>query len=469
MIVHVVRSGETLRQIANRYRVSLSSIVAANALPDPNRILIGQALIIPSANRQHVVRQGEALWQIAQNYGVSVQAIIQANQITNPNVVYPETVLIIPARTYVIQPRDNLRTIAQRFNTTVSEIVKLNSIQNPDVIYPGTRLIIPFPKRVIDVNAYTIHFGEAGGNEVREVGSHLTYVSPFGYSFNENGDLGNLSDEATIAAAIATGTIPMMCLTNFSVTEPGSQLAQTLLGNVDLQTKLLNNIVSLMRSKGYRGLNVDFENVYSADRERYNAFLQRAATRMHQEGFFLSTAVAPKTSSTQKGLLYEAHDYAAHGRIADFVILMTYEWGYRKGPPQAISPLNQMRRVIEYAVTVIPRNKIFMGFQLYARDWVLPHVQGSEAETFSMQEAVRRAVQHGSVIQYDETAQSPFYRYIDNQGRQHEVWFEDARSTLAKFSLVNDYGLRGISYWVLGYPFPQNWLLLDDRFIVRKL
>ncbi|MBO1914085.1 hypothetical protein J4G37_55875, partial [Microvirga sp. 3-52] len=113
----------------------------------------------------------------------------------------------------------------------------------------------------------------------------------------------------------------------------------------------------------------------------------------HPEGFFVSTALAPKVSAEQKGLLYEAHDYEAHGRIVDFVVIMTYEWGYRLGPPQAISPLNQIKRVLDYAVTVIPRDKIFFGFQIYARDWVLPHVAGTEAETFSQQEAVRRAVQ----------------------------------------------------------------------------
>ena len=180
------------------------------------------------------------------------------------------------------------------------------------------------------------------------------------------------------------------------------------------------------------------------------------------------TALYAKVRAKQQGLLYEAHDFYAHGRIVDFVVLMTYEWGYRLGPPQAISPLNQIKRVLDYAVTVIPRDKIFMGFQIYARDWVLPHVPGTEAETFSQQEAVRRAVQHNVAIQYDKTAQSPFFRYADDQGQMHEVWFEDARSAQAKFDTVKNYKLRGISYWVLGYPYSQNWALLEDNSTIRK-
>ncbi|WP_253948310.1 hypothetical protein, partial [Shigella sonnei] len=72
-----------------------------------------------------------------------------------------------------------------------------------------------------------------------------------------------------------------------------------------------------------------------------------------------------------------------------------------------------------------------------------------------------RAIQYGAEIQYDEQAQSPFFRYEDEQGQIHEVWFEDARSAQAKFNLVKTFGLRGISYWALGLPFPQNWFLLE--------
>jgi len=67
-------------------------------------------------------------------------------------------------------------------------------------------------------------------------------------------------------------------------------------------------------------------------------------------------------------------------------------------------------------------------------------------EKFSPQETIRRAVIYGATIQYDTTAQSPFFRYVDEQGQGHEVWFEDARSAQAKFDLSKQYNLKGISY-----------------------
>lgn len=80
----------------------------------------------------------------------------------------------------------------------------------------------------------------------------------------------------------------------------------------------------------------------------------------------------PKISGQQQGLLCEAHDYASQGQIADFVTLMTYEWGWAGGPPLAIAPINEVQRVLNYAITVIPRNKILMGIPLYGRDWKIP-------------------------------------------------------------------------------------------------
>ncbi|KKI90700.1 spore gernimation protein [Bacillus sp. SA1-12] len=469
MVIHVIQYGETLWSIAKRYGVTIQQIASVNELENQNQLVAGLALVIPTPYQTHTIRFGETLWLIARRYGITVQEIVQANQLIEPSLIYPGTILRIPAKSHTVRIGESLWQIAQNYGTTVQEILRINQIEQPNLIYPGTVLTIPASKTVIDVNAYTINTGETGASEIREAGKFLTYSSPFVYIMREDGGLASINDDAIITASFDDRAVPMMCITNFTHRDPGSKLARTILSNIDIQDRLLTNVLTTMREKGYLGLNVDFENVYPEDRELYNQFLRRTVDRLHPAGFFVSTALAPKTSTKQKGLLYEAHDYLAHAKIVDFVILMTYEWGYRLGPPQAISPLNQIRRVLDYAVSVIPRNKIFMGFQIYARDWLLPHVQGQEAETFSEQEAVRRALLYGTVIQYDPVSQTPFFRYIDEQGRSHEVWFEDARSAQAKFDIVKEYRLRGISYWVLGYPYPQNWTLLEDNFSIRKI
>jgi spore germination protein len=110
-----------------------------------------------------------------------------------------------------------------------------------------------------------------------------------------------------------------------------------------------------------------------------------------------------------------------------------------------------------------------MGQNLYGYDWTLPYVPGGQyARAVSPQRAIEIAAENKVSIRYDYTAQAPYFDYTDTAGKQHRVWFEDARSIQAKFNLVKELGLRGVSYWKLGLAFPQNWLLIEENFNVVK-
>jgi len=98
-----------------------------------------------------------------------------------------------------------------------------------------------------------------------------------------------------------------------------------ILASEELQERLIGNILSELTGKNYYGVNMDIEYIAPDDRERYNAFLERLTERLHNEGFIVMSALAPKISADQPGVLYEAHDYAEQGRIVDYVIIMTYE------------------------------------------------------------------------------------------------------------------------------------------------
>ena len=135
----------------------------------------------------------------------------------------------------------------------------------------------------------------------------------------------------------------------------------------------------------------------------------------------------------------------------------------------AVAPLNKVREVVEYALTVIPAEKIHLGVPNYGYDWTLPFVRGSSrAVTLGNVEAVQLAIRYGVPIQFDEVALSPFFFYetMDAAGRitRHEVWFEDVRSYNEKMHLVAQYRLRGISCWQIMQLFRAGWMLIDDRF-----
>lgn len=111
--------------------------------------------------------------------------------------------------------------------------------------------------------------------------------------------------------------------------------------------------------------------------------------------------------------------------------------------PWRYPPCPNVRTVLDYAVTEIPPEKIFLGLSNYGYDWPLPFVQGvTRAPSISNQRAIELAIEHDVAIQYDETAQAPFFHYTAADGTIHEVWFEDARSLSARLSLIAEYGFR---------------------------
>jgi spore germination protein len=247
-----------------------------------------------------------------------------------------------------------------------------------------------------------------------------------------------------------------------------SDLVHYILENNIVQEQLINEIINTMINKGYMGLNIDFEYIYPEDREEYIKFLNKIKNKISDYGYFLFVSVAPKTSNNQQGILYEAHDYLRVGYIADRVIIMTYEWGYSGGEAAAIAPIYAMKKVLDYAITVIPSNKILLGIPNYGYDWTLPFIEGVLADSISNVEAVDLARGNMQRISYSEKNQAPYFTYIDKESKKHEVWFEDARSIKAKLELVNEYNLKGISYWTLNRPFPENYLVLKSLYNISK-
>jgi spore germination protein len=381
---------------------------------------------------------------------------------------------------HVVQSGETLRALAARYKLTIQQIIVANGLSISAALVSGQALVIPTSahnqilqsnsKPSKEVNAYITNLGSSGQSMIGQVGDDLTYLSPFSYEAKSDGTLQGLNDQRILNSARSKQVSPLMSIANLDEQGFNSNIAHVLLNNAFVQRTFIANILNIMALKEYRGLNIDFEYVPSADWERYNYFLEQLVNRLHPQGYSVSSALAPKLSAEQKGLLYEAHDYAIHGQLLDFVVLMTYEWGWAGGPPMAIAPLNMVKRVLDYAVTVVSRDKIMIGIELFARDWTLPYVEGGpNARTFSPQYAIQLAARYHTSIQYDQTSQSPFFRYRDDNGRNHIVWFEDARSMQAKFKLVKDYRLRGISYWALPTSFPQVWLVQEDSFNVLKL
>ena len=283
----------------------------------------------------------------------------------------------------------------------------------------------------------------------------LTWLSAFSYGFTAEGRLVNLEDENLVTAATAAGVRPMMVLTPLDAEGRfNDNIAAAVFEDPEAQTNLIDNIEANLHAKNMGGVDFDFEyipRVYAAD---YVELVARTQRLLSPQGYLTSVALAPKVRADQPGVLYEGHDYAGMGRAADYCLLMTYEWGYTYGEPMAVSPINHVRRVLEYGLTEIPAEKILMGMSNYGYDWALPFVRGeSKAEKLTNYQAQARAEYYGVPVEWDENAQAPFYTYATPAGVKHVVWFENERSWQARLALVAEYGLAGISIWNIMHVF----------------
>lgn len=375
---------------------------------------------------------------------------------------------------YLVQPGDSVDTIAVKYNISAESIIFINQLIPPYALAVGQSLLLNTGTSA-EEKMPLVSFGYAYPYISRWVLMQtLPYLGDlhiFSYGFTPQGHLVPPATDDTwmIQLSAAYGVRPILTLTPFG---PDGQfnnfLITSVVQNTSYKENLINELKYLLPQKNYRGIDVDFEYILASDRDAFTAFVADLVNALHPLGYTVSVALAPKTSAGQTGLLYEGKDYPALGSIADSVLLMTYEWGYKYGPNMAVAPLNMVRRVTEYALTEIPAEKINLGIPNYGYDWPLPFQQGiTAATTIGNVEAVQIAIRHGARIQYDETAQSPYFQYASGNIR-HEVWFEDMRSIQAKFRLIREYGLRGAGYWQLMRWWRANWLLMEDQFTIQS-
>ena len=377
---------------------------------------------------------------------------------------------------YVVREGDSIDKIAAAFGVSAEVIAYDNQIPAPYPLAVGQALLIPGEsdssaeqKRAVYVNGYAYPYIQ--DYVLSGTLPYLTSLSVFSYGFTADGNLvpPHTDDSRMIGEAWRHKTAPVLVLTPFDQTGMfNNYLISQITHDLTAQQRLIDQMFITMEEKGFAGIDLDFEYILPQDRVAYADFVANVRSQAAPRGYFVSVALAPKTSADQRGLLYEGKDYKLLGAAADSVLLMTYEWGYTYGPPMAVAPINKVREVVEYAVTEIPREKIDLGIPNYGYDWTLPFVQGtSRARSIGNVEAVQIAIENDARIAFDQTAMSPFFHY-EKDGVWHEVWFEDVRSMREKFHLVTECGLGGVGYWQIMRLFRANWLLLDDLFDIVK-
>ena len=420
----------------------------------------------------YTVKPGDNLWIISNRYKVTQQSIINANGLDNPGSLVVGMNLLIPtpspSSAYSVKRGDTLSAIAKKFNITVSQLIAANNLVYPYTIYPGQIIKI---KPVLETIGYFIPSRVPNKTLfINSLARYLTYLALFDFPVTATGQITGIMDTETLSAARRNGLSLLPVLTNLKNGEFSSDIGHTLVSNASVKSTFLNNIITLLQNNNLRGVIIDLENLPPQDRNLFTQFIQELYTRLHRVNKILVLNMAPKWEDWPEKEWVGFFDYNRLGPIIDIAAIMTYEWGWRSGPPRATAPLPYVRRVLDYTLkNNIPAGKINMGLTLFGYDWLSPYVPGNMAATVTLPKVWELARRYTSNIIFDNVVKQPTLKYYDSSKKLHEVWFEDALSHSYKYPLVNEYGLKGVFYWLIDQPFPATWYMNSDLFTVRKI
>ncbi|HGG0415884.1 chitinase [Clostridium botulinum] len=354
--------------------------------------------------------------------------------------------------------------------------------------YKNTGLV-PATKYWYYVQAYNSYGTSSGSthinittNSIPVVNSGKTVLGFATYYYSgDSSSYNSMANNSTVINEIATATYTTDGLGNITGSIPTNQInyansngiktyamignnfdgniAKTLLENPTNRQNLINNILTQLKANSYKGVNVDIEGIFYYDRSYYTTFLKELYSTLKPQGFTVTVSIPAKTYDSPTNTWSGAFDYVAIGNYVDQVALMTYDEHYPGGTPGPVASIAWVQNVVNYAVTVIPKEKILLGTAAYGYDW---SVNGTKA--YGINGIYNLASTYGAQIQWDSVSKCPYFKYTDVNGIQHEVWFENGASLNYKLDIVNNSGVAGIAIWRLGLENTDYWTSIKTKF-----
>lgn len=425
----------------------------------------------------YVVQPGDTIYSIAEKYGVSIYKLVQENGLINPfNIVTGQTIVITyPSQIHTVQEGDTVTSIANEYGITLMQLLRNNAfLDDRTYLFPGETIIISYDTNgTVMTNGYAYPYINL--DALRKTLRYLTYVSVFNYRVTKEGEIVAYGGDAEIIQlAKYYGVAPLLMISTLTPKgEAIPEIIYEILLNEDFQDRLLNNIIDIIKSSGYLGINVLFSNLNETTQNLYINYLIKVSDRFKSEGLLLFITINPNIKYVDNEITFEQIDYSNISQMVDGIIFLQYEWGVNYNPPSPVSSISLLRNFINYVVGTTSPDSIIIGMPLIGYDWELPYIPNSSfAHSLTIDSAIALAGDVGVPIQFDETSQTPFFQYYTSfvgAPIEHIVWFIDARSINALDELIIEYDLSGSGVWNIMIYNQQLWTIINSRFEIIKV
>ena len=315
------------------------------------------------------------------------------------------------------------------------------------------------------VVGYLVYWDKARGiQSIQNNADVFTEISPWAYTMNTAGDIildpnggASIVDDATVTLIKGKGMRISPTIHNLVGGSWNSQIVHDIITNPITKQKHITNIVNLAVSKGYDAIDIDYENLFAADRNAYSSFMSDLSTALHAQSKQVYVNVYGKTSEPGSWSGQQAQDYAALGRVVDQFRIFLYD--YNPGVIGPVAPYSWVSNTLAFAITQMPAEKVMHGLPTYGYDW--NNTNPSDKTGPMYLEAMATATKNNATVNWDATNFAPWYTYSNRT-----VWFENARSTGYKLDLTNKYNVGGVYLWRLGGEDPLTYSVIKDKFAV---
>lgn len=215
------------------------------------------------------------------------------------------------------------------------------------------------------------------------------------------------------------------------------------------RNELVKSISDSAKKYGFEGVNIDFENMYSEDKDYFSVFIKELSDQLHKNNIILSVDV----TKINKGSLFYSmcYDRKKLCEYADYIILMAYDQFPRTSKTAGpVSSIPWTEDAINGILEEVPKEKLILGIPFYTRKWETKDGEVVNCPAVSMDETLSLANVNNSKIIEDKETQLNYFEFIENE-HLVKIWLEDESSVLKRCNLASKFNLAGLACWSLGY------------------
>lgn len=421
----------------------------------------------------YVVQQGDTIASIASAFGVTVERLTAENGINvSDNLVIGQTLVITyPSQVYIVKEGDTLEGIAENFQVSVLQLLRNNTnLSEREYLLPGETLVISYNNNNGSLFVVGYAYSFIDNSLLRKTLPYLTNLPILNYRLTANGAfIGGNQDMSVIQTARLYETTTSLVITAYSdIGTIDTTVIQDILLNPKIQEAEIDDMLSILKIKGYDSVNLAFQLVNIYNQMYYLEFLERVTARLHAEGYPVYLTLNPGLFFNGSEVTFEKLNYSEFARLCDGILFLSYDWGSIQRPPTPYSILSTPA-LLDYIVEQVPLDKIWIEIATLGYDWKLPYIPGvSKANALTFNSVMTLAREMEAVIYYDESLLSAYFEYSDFDNIKHIVWFKDARSINSSLQLLSGYGIKGVGIWNIMCFFHQLWLVINTQYEIDK-